>query len=196
MTPRQDRIEPLVAPEPADPMGFLHDLASQLVYAHVRFELAGESDCRLPLFLGSTLRGGLALAMRSVACALRNEQCPSCMLRERCHYSVLFETPPDSRLDAWQNQASWPRPIVIEPPGLRADPWRQGEILPFDIVLFGRAAHSFPYLVLAASRMATTGLGGTPPSLPAGARARPAKRGNAALYAGTGSAGTAEDRSI
>jgi hypothetical protein len=54
---------------------------------------------------------------------------------------------------------TWPRPIVIEPPDLRVTPWQSGEVLPFDLLLFGRAAQSVPYLILAASRMAQTGLG-------------------------------------
>jgi len=144
---------------PGGPLAFQHRIVNQLTYAQLRFEFVSGSETRLPEFLGSTLRGCLASAMRRISCALRKEECPSCMLRERCHYSVLFETPPDTRLDAWQKQTSWPRPIVIEPPELRVTPWQAGEVLPFDLLLFGRAAQSFPYLVLAASRMAKAGLG-------------------------------------
>jgi len=140
-------------------LAFLGPFVSQLRYARVRLELAACGEARLPPFLGSTLRGGLAGALKRLVCALRTQDCPECLLRERCHYSVLFETPPDSRLETWQNQQAWPRPIVIEPPALHPEPWVAGETLAFDLVLFGRAMEAFPFVAVAAGKMAEAGLG-------------------------------------
>ena len=54
---------------------------------------------RLPEYKGSTFRGGFGYAFKKVVSALRNKECPECLLREKCIYSYVFETPPaDSRM--------------------------------------------------------------------------------------------------
>ncbi|MBW2328572.1 MAG: hypothetical protein JRF04_02970 [Deltaproteobacteria bacterium] len=55
---------------------------------HCRFT----SKARLPDYLGSTLRGALGWALKKTSCALRRQQCPTCLLREQCAYAWIFET--------------------------------------------------------------------------------------------------------
>ena len=133
---------------------------ARLELAQMAFVLRAQEDASLPAFLGSTIRGGLARAFRSLTCALRNQSCNGCILKERCQYSILFETPPDSSLDAWQRRQSWPRPIVIQPPGHEPPrSWKAGDQLRFSVTLFGRAIDSFPFLLVAVRNMGRRGLG-------------------------------------
>lgn len=127
--------------------------------ARAEVVLVARERAALPSYLGSTLRGSLAHALRRISCAIRREECADCLLRERCAYSYLFETPFAASAPAVSGLANAPRPIVIEPPAERAKPWEAKEELRFGIVLIGRAIEHFPYLVAAAERMAEAGLG-------------------------------------
>lgn len=130
-----------------------------LILSKVTVTLQAETDANLPMFLGSTLRGALASAVKKVACALRVQSCTDCLLIERCPYALLFETAPDSELNLWQNRDNWPRPIVIEPPAYRQNPYKKHELLTFGITLVGKAVDHFPYLLYGLNSMAQFGLG-------------------------------------
>ena len=61
-----------------------------------KFELSiqAKDHIILPSYKGSTLRGGFGNAFKKVVCALKDKECSDCMLKERCVYSYVFETPP------------------------------------------------------------------------------------------------------
>jgi hypothetical protein len=72
--------------------------------AQLRVVLESNQDkVRLPPFLGSTLRGGLAMALKKTVCALKASSCMDCILKERCAYSYIFETP---RPADWRGRAA------------------------------------------------------------------------------------------
>ncbi len=69
------------------------------MFEHIRIgkfllRLRALDDLHLPAYKGSTLRGGFGAALKHVACALKRQDCGGCLLRDRCVYLYLFETPP------------------------------------------------------------------------------------------------------
>ncbi len=77
---------------------------------HCRFT----SKARLPDYLGSTLRGALGWALKKTSCALRRQQCPTCLLREQCAYAWIFETEKYQAGDGRGINAR-PHPFVLQP---------------------------------------------------------------------------------
>ncbi|MBM4321641.1 MAG: CRISPR system precrRNA processing endoribonuclease RAMP protein Cas6 [Deltaproteobacteria bacterium] len=135
----------------------------ELLRVHVR--LHSEEPASLPPYLGSTLRGGLASAMRRTACAAPGErECRRCPLAERCLYARVFEpqVPPGSSWLRGIDEA--PRPYVVEPlQGSTPEGERlrlgRGAALSFDLLLVGQAAEALPFLIGALRGMAVAGLG-------------------------------------
>lgn len=115
----------------------------------------------LPPFKGSTLRGALGHALKKTVCALRKNNCDSCLLKENCPYPFLFEVEKvDSQATPEKARVSGrPHPYVLMPP---ADPKRhynKGEPFSFAIKLFGRANTYLPHLLYCIELMGQEGLG-------------------------------------
>lgn len=131
----------------------------RIPHARLWFEMEAPGPTRLPAFLGSTLRGGLARAMRRVACVARRvEDCRECPFLQACTYALLFETPRPRWAVRYPSMTTIPHPLVIEPPewtNPSEDPTRFG----FAVRLFGRAVEAWAHLVVAARAMAAFGLG-------------------------------------
>ena len=68
-------------------------------FDHLRFAryritiAAGENGLVLPPHKGSTFRGGFGNVFRRITCALREKDCGSCLLRERCPYAMSLKRP-------------------------------------------------------------------------------------------------------
>lgn len=132
---------------------------SGILVQRLRFDLRPLEEARLPVFLGSTLRGGLAWGLRRVCCTSPGEECEGCLLRERCAYSYLIETPRPLAADRMRSQNKLPHPIVIVPPEKRKEPWTDRDGLEFDVLLLGSGTDHAPFVVAAVRRMASSGLG-------------------------------------
>ncbi|MFB3787122.1 MAG: CRISPR system precrRNA processing endoribonuclease RAMP protein Cas6 [bacterium] len=132
---------------------------SSLRYLRVRFELRSLSECRLPGFLGSTLRGALAMSFRRMVCTFDMRPCDGCPVQRTCPYPALFETPAATGTQAVRRMRDIPHPILIVPPLRHAKRYRPGDTLAFEIVLLGQAAQRLPYLIFAVNEMAGQGLG-------------------------------------
>jgi len=100
-----------------------------MLYGNYRFNCRFEGDAELPVFKGSTFRGVFGHALKRVVCALKRQECPDCILRERCLYTRVFETP----LAQGGKEASRNSPIPHPSSSNRR--WRPGPITP-------RAKHS------------------------------------------------------
>jgi hypothetical protein len=123
------------------------------------FSIRALSDLNLPAYKGSTLRGGFGQALKRVTCALRNQDCRQCLLRERCVYLYLFETPPPADAAMMRLYPSAPHPFVIEPPASTQRLVAAGQSLDFGLVLVGRALDYLPYFVYAFVCLGEMGLG-------------------------------------
>jgi hypothetical protein len=117
----------------------------------------------LPVFKGSTLRGGLGHALRRIACALRRQDCTGCLLRESCAYAFLFEVTQNPKQDiATENRsvaAQRPHPYILIPPDDETRTYQAGDLFSFSLILLGPAIHYLPHLVFAVQEMGKTGLG-------------------------------------
>ena len=63
-------------------------------FAQFKFFLKALNCISLPVYKGSTLRGAFGSTFKKVVCVTREKICNSCMLKEKCVYSYVFETPP------------------------------------------------------------------------------------------------------
>jgi hypothetical protein len=82
-----------------------------MLFGRYHFYGTFEDEAVLPVFKGSTFRGVFGVALKKVVCALKQQECAACLLREQCLYARIFETP--SR--PGDGRPSPPHPFVIEP---------------------------------------------------------------------------------
>ena len=85
-------------------------------FAQFQFFLKAIDSLSLPEYKGSALRGGFGYAFKKVVCALKNKECPDCLLKEKCIYSYVFETPPPADTRIMRKYPSAPHPFVLLPP--------------------------------------------------------------------------------
>lgn len=123
------------------------------------FSLTAVDTLKLPEYKGSTLRGGFGHAFRKVVCTFKGKQCDDCLLRHRCVYSYVFETPPPADTVKMTKYLRAPHPFVIEPSPDKKELYQPGEGLNFALVLIGRADDYLPYFIYAFDEMGKTGIG-------------------------------------
>ncbi len=131
----------------------------QIEAASFSFHVRPLEPMVLPPYKGSTLRGGFGHAFRRVACALRDRECPECLLREKCIYSYVFETPPPSDTLMMRKYTSAPHPFVIEPPPERRRAYTPEDGLTFGLTLIGRAIDYLPYFIYTFDELGRIGIG-------------------------------------
>jgi hypothetical protein len=131
-----------------------------MLYGKYLFSSVFEDDAILPPYKGSSFRGVFGIALKKVVCALRKQDCKDCLLREKCVYSFVFETPAikDEPSDR-KRVASPPHPYVIEPPDNDRTNFQKGEHFDFALILFGRANDYLPYFIYAFEQMGKLGIG-------------------------------------
>jgi hypothetical protein len=105
------------------------------------------------------LRGGFGNAFRRVVCALKKTDCADCILKEKCVYSYIFETPPPSNTKIMRKYTSAPHPFIIEPPPEKRRGYTPGDELSFGLTLIGRAIDYLPYFIYTFSELGNIGIG-------------------------------------
>ena len=125
----------------------------------VGLQLLAIDAISLPPYKGSALRGGFGHSFRKVACAIKRKDCDDCLLKHRCAYSYIFETPPPADSDLMRKYPRVPHPFVIEPPLEEKSKYEPGERLDFGLVLIGRAREYLPYFVYAFDELGNMGIG-------------------------------------
>jgi len=124
-----------------------------------RLTLRAKECISLPPYKGSALRGGFGHAFRKVVCAVRKENCDDCLLKHRCAYSYVFETPPPPDTTMLRKYPRAPHPFVIEPPDEDKEIYEPGEALTFSLVLIGKGREYLPYFVYAFEELGKMGIG-------------------------------------
>ncbi len=127
-----------------------------MLYGEYLFTAVFEGDAIVPPYKGSTFRGVFGSALKRVVCALRRQECVDCLLRDRCIYHRVFETP---STDRDTRHPSPPHPFVIEPPLSEKTAYSKGDSLEFTMILFGWANDYLPYFVYAVQQMGDQGIG-------------------------------------
>ncbi|MCS6886386.1 MAG: CRISPR system precrRNA processing endoribonuclease RAMP protein Cas6 [Acidobacteriota bacterium] len=120
----------------------------------------------LPAFLGSTLRGAFGRALKSVVCIVNHGECQRCIVKTRCIYPYIFETPVPENIIQLQGQARAPHPFVLSLPiepdynwNSKRQIYHQGDVLYFRLLLMGKAVYSLPFVIYTIQKMARQGLG-------------------------------------
>lgn len=127
-----------------------------MLYGKYKFHLRLESEAFLPPFKGSTFRGVFGVALKKVVCALKHQECESCLLRERCIYTTVFEIPSGENS---KGTPSPPHPFIIEPPLTQKTHFQIGEGFDFNLILLGPSNDYLPYFVYAIEQMGRIGIG-------------------------------------
>lgn len=128
-------------------------------YLQCCFSLESKDVILLPSYKGSTLRGGFGNAFRRVVCALRKTDCSDCILKEKCVYSYVFETPPPSDTTMMRKYSAAPHPFIIEPPPERKHAYKLGDTITFGLTVIGRAVDYLPYFIYTFEELGKTGIG-------------------------------------
>lgn len=108
-------------------------------YSAFEFFIKPSEDIILPAYKGSTFRGGFGNAFKRVVCALKKNTCNDCLLKERCIYSYIFETPPPSHTKVMTKYTTAPHPFIIEPPDGKKLSYTPDDMLVFRLTLIGKA---------------------------------------------------------
>jgi hypothetical protein len=132
------------------------DDQTTMLYGENHFRAVLTDRAILPPYKGSTFRGVFGRALRSVTCALKREDCGTCLLNRQCVYAKVF----DSTMDLpGKGLPSPPHPFVIEPPVSGQTEFEPGESFDFSLLLFGQANQYLPYFVYAFEQMGQIGIG-------------------------------------
>lgn len=128
--------------------------------ASYRFDLQAIEELYLPVFKGSTLRGGFGHAFKKMVCSQADwGACTPCKGGNDCPYGYIFETSLPQDAQALWNNPSIPRPFIIEPPQTPQQRFRPGEQLSFQLILIGKAINYLPYFLLTFEELGRMGLG-------------------------------------
>ena len=128
-------------------------------FSRFSFRIEAEEDIVLPPYKGSTFRGGFGVAMKRVVCVARGKSCDECILKYKCIYSYIFETPTPKDTDRLKGYTNIPHPFVIEPPDEPKRLYRPGETITFNLVLIGRAIEYLPYFIYTFEELGKQGIG-------------------------------------
>ena len=128
-------------------------------FTRFRLQLKPRGTLYLPSYKGSTLRGGFGQVFRRIACLGSDRGFGECLLRERCPYHYIFETPPPAHSAVLDKVPTAPQPFVLEPPLETKRVYQPGEELVFHLVLIGKAIDYLPYFIYAFDELGRVGLG-------------------------------------
>ncbi|HEX3531668.1 MAG TPA: CRISPR system precrRNA processing endoribonuclease RAMP protein Cas6 [Thermoanaerobaculia bacterium] len=137
----------------------------RIPYLRLRLTLRAQQAATLPAYKGSMLRGAFGHALRKAVCVATPEQpCATCLLRNDCYHTLLFEPVFEGTVPApLADLPIIPRSYIFEPAAPsepnNARHLEAGDPLEFDLLLFGRATDLQLYALLACERMAVAGLG-------------------------------------
>src|SRR3990172_6721043 len=130
-----------------------------LHFAKFNFTAHARDTILLPPYKGSTFRGGFGNTFKRVVCIRSNKDCDTCLLRDRCIYLYIFETPPPAETAVMRKYETAPHPFVIEPFEDTRTTFEPGEPLSFGLVLIGKAIDHLPYFIYTFEELGNSGIG-------------------------------------
>ncbi len=121
--------------------------------------MEAEDEILLPSYKGSTFRGAFGMQFKKVVCALRKEHCRTCLLRQKCIYAYVFESPSPEEDNVLGRVNSIPHPFVIEPPEETKQRYISGQTFSIGLVLVGEAIQYLPYFIYTFDQLGKNGIG-------------------------------------
>ncbi|KZE43364.1 hypothetical protein AV540_25225 [Brevibacillus parabrevis] len=132
----------------------------ELRIAQYRFTLeAGEQGLELPAWKASTFRGAFGHVFKRLSCMHPEQACSACTALSYCAYSYIFETRPDQEDGFMGKYDQVPRPYLFEVPQDKQTHYEAGDLLTFDLRLFGKAIDYAPLFVTAFKELGRDGIG-------------------------------------
>lgn len=132
----------------------------ELRIAKYRFTLeAGERGLELPAWKASTFRGAFGHVFKRLSCMHPEQACSSCTALSYCAYPYIFETRPDQEDGFMGKYDQVPRPYLFEVPQDKQVHYEAGDLLTFDLRLFGKAIDYAPMFVTAFKELGLEGIG-------------------------------------
>jgi len=128
-------------------------------YSKYKFFCIFNSSAKLPFYKGSTFRGVFGHALKNVVCALKHNECETCLLCRNCIYALVFETKSACDIPDKSRISAIPHPFVIEPPLTEQREYKPGDSFDFNLILFGKTNKNFPYFIYALEQMGKLGVG-------------------------------------
>ncbi|MEW6215691.1 MAG: CRISPR system precrRNA processing endoribonuclease RAMP protein Cas6 [Nitrospirota bacterium] len=132
---------------------------NSLYFHKYRINLRAGDLIHLPPYKGSALRGVFGYTLKRIVCVIKKSRCNDCMLRLKCVYSSIMETPiPEDHPD-YGKYRNAPHPYIIIPPLTRRRIFHPDDSIFFDIVLIGKANEYLPYFIYTFTEMGKIGIG-------------------------------------
>lgn len=123
-----------------------------LSFASFKFYLEAVTPINMPDYKGSTFRGAFGSFFKRVVCTLKNQECRTCLLNERCVYSFIFESP-------GVKNGNIPHPFILLPSLDRKKTYFEGELFSFTLTLVGKGMDYLPYFIYTFEEIAKRGIG-------------------------------------
>lgn len=130
-----------------------------LQYGRFRAVMKPTRPLFFPRFAGSMFRGAFGWALKRVICVTRTHECPPCLLKDRCLFPYVYETPPPASTAIMRKYRTAPHPFVLRPALPATQPLPPHTPIELELLLFGKILLSLPYFIFALERMGNTGLG-------------------------------------
>lgn len=127
--------------------------------ADFEIKLKAKENLSLPPYKGSMIRGAFGIAFRKVCCPFPDKNCKECLLKSKCVYSYVFETPRPDNSKIMRLYENVPHPFIIEPPLDTKTRYDSEDSLSFNLILLGKAIDFLPYFIYSFEQMAKKGLG-------------------------------------
>lgn len=127
------------------------EMSFDLKVLKLRAIFRAEENGKLPAYLGSTIRGLLGHSMRDSVCVEPNVRCHLCKFSENCEYTAHFNSA--------GNIAGSVNPFVLYVPVRDKTEWKQGDLLTFDITVFGKSTMASDFYVSGILKMREYGWG-------------------------------------
>ena len=127
--------------------------------AKFRFTVSAKGRIQFPPYKGSAFRGGFGYAFKRVVCVIKGKECDDCILKQKCIYSYIFETPPPEDTEILRLYPKVPHPFVIEPPITEKQSFKPDEEFSFHLILIGQAIDYLPYFIYTFTELGKQGIG-------------------------------------
>ncbi len=131
----------------------------EIELAKYRLRLKFLEECPLPRYKGTTFRGAFGSVFKNTICVNKYGVCEDCLLKEKCAYSYVFETPVPEDSERMRLYTYAPHPFVIEPPQSDRQIFSKDEEVDINLVVLGKAIGYLPYFVYTFVKMGNAGLG-------------------------------------
>jgi CRISPR-associated endoribonuclease Cas6 len=132
--------------------GLLREL-QKISFASFVFHLRATTELLLPPYKGSTLRGAFGTVFKETVCVVEHRDCDRCILKLKCAYPYIFDTPVPEGSARMRRYERAPHPFVIDPPLDTITRYEHGSSLSFGLTLIGKAIDYLPYFIYAFERM-------------------------------------------